>query len=135
MLVIVRSNHLWNSSRKPVSKNNIEDLITYMILGILIGGRLGYCIFYTPTYFFENPQKIFFLWEGGMSFHGGLIGVIIATILFAKKKQHNSFRYLDIVSLVNITLSGDYQNSADLNQDNNINILDIVTLVNLILGN
>ena len=87
MLMIVRKPSLWASSSKTISKNNIDDLITYMILGILIGGRLGYCIFYKPIYYLENPHKILFLCEGGMSFHGGFLGVVIAGTFFALR--HN----------------------------------------------
>ena len=81
-------------------KESFDDFLTYLIIGIILGGRLGYALFYNFTYYSNNLLDIFKIWQGGMSFHGGLIGVIIATILFAKKKQHNSFRYLDIVSLV-----------------------------------
>ena len=62
---------------------NFDDLISYIIIGVIIGGRLGYVIFYNPSYFIENPIQIFKLWEGGMSFHGGLIGVIVSTYIFS----------------------------------------------------
>ena len=69
-----------------------------MILGILIGGRLGYCLFYTPIYYFESPQKIFFLWEGGMSFHGGFLGVVIAGTLFSIKNNVPILSLGDIIA-------------------------------------
>ena len=71
-----------------------------MIIGLIIGGRLGYVLFYNLDYFLNNPIDIFKIWEGGMSFHGGLIGIIIVSILFAKKNNQDPFSYLDIVSLV-----------------------------------
>ncbi len=81
-------------------EKKFDDFITYVILGIIIGGRLGYILLYNPVYYFLNPTDIFKIWLGGMSFHGGLIGVIGATILFAKKNNQNPFSYLDIVSIV-----------------------------------
>ena len=77
-----------------------DDYIFYLILGIIIGGRLGYVLFYNLDYYSNNLIDILKIWEGGMSFHGGLIGVILVSILFAKKNQQNSFNYLDIVALV-----------------------------------
>ena len=81
-------------------KEKFDDFITYLILGIIIGGRLGYVFFYNLNYYFDNFFEIFMIWQGGMSFHGGLVGVIIASYWFAKKNNQNPFEYLDIVSLV-----------------------------------
>jgi len=81
-------------------KNKFDDFIAFLILGIIIGGRLGYVFFYNFEYYFNNPADIFKIWQGGMSFHGGLIGVIMATIWFSKRNNQNAFDYLDIVSLV-----------------------------------
>ena len=76
-----------------------DDFITYLIVGVILGGRLGYVLFYNLKYFLENPFEILMLWNGGMSFHGGLIGVIIASQLFAKKYKVNQFIFLDLVAL------------------------------------
>ncbi|MBD1164497.1 prolipoprotein diacylglyceryl transferase [Pelagibacterales bacterium SAG-MED13] len=81
-------------------KEKFDDYITYLILGIIIGGRLGYVFFYNSNYYLNNFIDIFKIWEGGMSFHGGLIGIIFVTFLFAKKNDQNPFLYLDIVALV-----------------------------------
>ena len=81
-------------------KENFDDYLTYLILGIIIGGRLGYVFFYNFDYYSQNLNEIIMIWQGGMSFHGGLLGVILATFLFAKKNNHNPFEYLDIVALV-----------------------------------
>ncbi len=81
-------------------KDNFDDFITYLIFGIIIGGRLGYVIFYNFEYYINNFFDIFKIWQGGMSFHGGLIGVIFASIWFAKKNNDNAFKYLDVVSIV-----------------------------------
>ncbi len=81
-------------------KEKFDDFLAYLILSIIIGGRLGYVLFYNFEYYFNNIWDILKLWQGGMSFHGGLIGVIVSSILFAKKYNHNPFNYLDIVSIV-----------------------------------
>ena len=81
-------------------KEKFDDYITFVILGIIIGGRLGYVIFYNFDYYLVNPVEIFKIWNGGMSFHGGLLGVIMMSIWFAKKNSHNLYNYLDVVSLV-----------------------------------
>ena len=90
-----------------VSKKQLDDLLTYIVLGVILGGRLGYVLFYNLPYFIERPLEIFALWHGGMSFHGGLLGVIIATFLYASKQKfqdkstvRNSFRILDVLSVV-----------------------------------
>ena len=81
-------------------KEKFDDYLTYIVLGIIIGGRLGYVLFYNLSYYSSHIADIFKIWQGGMSFHGGLIGVIIATILFANKNKQNPFEYLDVVSIV-----------------------------------
>mgnify|MGYP005994231229 FL=1 len=81
-------------------KEKFDDFITYVIIGIIIGGRLGYIIFYNPSYYSNNLIDILKIWQGGMSFHGGLIGVIVASILFSKKNNQNTFLYLDLISIV-----------------------------------
>ena len=77
-----------------------DDYITYIILAIIIGGRLGYVIFYNLSYFLSNPIEIFLIWQGGMSFHGGLIGIIVTTFIFCKKKEFDKLILLDVVSCV-----------------------------------
>ena len=77
-----------------------DDLLSYLILGIIIGGRIGYVLFYNPKYYLENFSEIFMIWSGGMSFHGGLLGVIIATLLFSKKYKINPYIFLDLISQV-----------------------------------
>ena len=95
----------WTLCKKVFIKNSdisekFDDYITYLIIGIILGGRLGYVIFYNFSYYFENILDIFKIWQGGMSFHGGLLGVIASSYIFAKKNNQNIFSYLDQVSLV-----------------------------------
>ena len=81
----------------PIKKKDFDDIIIYLILGIIIGGRLGYVLFYNIDYYGQNLIEILKLWQGGMSFHGGALGVIIATFIFSKK---NFFKFTDIICCV-----------------------------------
>ena len=95
----------WILCKKMFIRNSnisekFDDYITYLIIGIILGGRLGYVIFYNFSYYSENILDIFKIWQGGMSFHGGLLGVIASSYIFAKKNNQNIFSYLDQVSLV-----------------------------------
>ena len=95
----------WVLSKKifisiPSLKEKFDDFITYIILGIIVGGRLGYVIFYNLEYYSNNLTDVFKVWQGGMSFHGGLIGVIAVSIWFSKKNNQDPFSYLDVVSIV-----------------------------------
>ena len=76
-----------------------DDLISYIIIGMILGGRLGYIIFYNLDYYLMNISEILMIWKGGMSFHGGLLGVILATYIFSKKNNINSFLFLDLISM------------------------------------
>ena len=85
---------------QSISTVEFESLVTYLIIGIIIGGRLGYVFFYNFQFFFFNPVEIVKIWKGGMSFHGGLFGVVIATILFSKIKKSSFFKLTDIICCV-----------------------------------
>ena len=94
----------WTYCKKKLIKDSrilalFDDFITYLIVGVIMGGRLGYIIFYNLKYYIENPFEILMVWNGGMSFHGGLIGVIIASQLFSSKHKINQFIFLDLVAL------------------------------------
>ena len=95
----------WTLCKKIFIKNSdisekFDDYITYLIIGIILGGRIGYVIFYNFSYYLDNIFDIFKIWQGGMSFHGGLLGIIASSYIFAKKNNQNPFFYLDQVSLV-----------------------------------
>mgnify|MGYP001357629465 CR=1 FL=1 len=87
-------------SFEQITKSEFDDLIIYLVIGIILGGRLGYVLFYNLEYYSQNLFEIFKLWQGGMSFHGGLIGVIVSIIFFSKKTETNFFKSADIVSCV-----------------------------------
>ena len=80
-------------------KKLFDDYITYIIIGIILGGRLGYVFIYNPKYFLNNLNEIPMIWNGGMSFHGALIGIILASIIFCKKNKQDFFYFTDLVSL------------------------------------
>ena len=80
-------------------QNKFDEYIAYIIIGIIIGGRLGYVLIYNPSYYFENLIEIPMIWNGGMSFHGAVVGVIFTTLIFCKKNNQSVFYYLDLVAL------------------------------------
>ena len=89
-----------NYNYRLIKPEHFDDLIIYLIFGIILGGRLGYVIFYNIEYYSQNYLEIFKLWSGGMSFHGGLIGVIISTFIYAKINKTSFFNLTDIISCV-----------------------------------
>jgi phosphatidylglycerol:prolipoprotein diacylglycerol transferase len=82
--------------RVKVTADDVSDLLFNAAIGVILGGRLGYVLFYNPVFYFTHPSRIFSVWEGGMSFHGGLIGVLIAGTLFCRKKKILFYQWADI---------------------------------------
>ena len=94
----------WLYCKKRLIKNDsfqelFDNYIFYLILGIILGGRLGYVLIYNLNYYFSNPFEILMIWQGGMSFHGALIGIILATFIFSMKNKISTFYFLDLVAL------------------------------------
>ena len=87
-------------SNSPFTVLKIDDFLLWATIGVVVGGRLGYVLFYNFRYFMEFPLQIFYVWQGGMAFHGGLLGVIIATLLFAFKKKIPVLSMGDILTCV-----------------------------------
>lgn len=83
----VRRARLWLDEQPPMTPEQVEQLMTWVILGIILGGRLGFVLFYQPIYYLANPAEIPMIWHGGMSFHGGLLGVIVAVLAFCVKNR------------------------------------------------
>ena len=90
------------SPKSPVqlNKKQMDDLLTYVVMGVIIGGRLGYVLLYNPWFFATHPLEIFAVWHGGMSFHGGLVGVMVATWLLARKNKISAWSILDMMAVV-----------------------------------
>jgi phosphatidylglycerol---prolipoprotein diacylglyceryl transferase len=81
-----------------VTPKHIDDFVVWATVGVVLGGRLGFVLFYQPSHYFSNPLDILQVWKGGMSFHGGLLGVIIAMYLFGRKQGTGFFALADIVA-------------------------------------
>jgi phosphatidylglycerol:prolipoprotein diacylglycerol transferase len=84
--------------RAPISRKQFDDLIFFAVLGVIIGGRLGYVLFYKPAHYASHPLEVFFIWQGGMAFHGGLLGVIVAMWIFARRQGVAFLRLMDFLA-------------------------------------
>jgi phosphatidylglycerol:prolipoprotein diacylglycerol transferase len=91
---------LWPANTPPMEPGKVEGLLTAVVLGVILGGRFGYVLFYQPAFYLENPGLILRLWEGGMSFHGGLIGVAVAAAIFCRINKAPAVQVADAMSMV-----------------------------------
>lgn len=97
-ILAVRRVDLWPANKPPASTDQIEDLLTWIILGVILGGRIGFVLFYQPGYYLQNPMEILKVWQGGMAFHGGLLGVIVATWLYTVRHGLSRIGLADLVA-------------------------------------
>ncbi|MFM9890453.1 MAG: prolipoprotein diacylglyceryl transferase [Rickettsiales bacterium] len=91
----------WLNRRQPsppLAKNALDDLVLYAVAGIILGGRIGYVVFYNGAYYLDHPADILAVWHGGMSFHGGMLGVIAAFALFARRHKVDWMRLMDLIA-------------------------------------
>lgn len=91
----------WRVRQHPQSgwqETEVDDLLFYAALGVILGGRLGYVVFYQPSYFLSHPLEVLYLWQGGMSFHGGFLGVLAAMLFFARKTGKRWLAIMDFVA-------------------------------------
>ena len=95
----VRRPGLWRDNTPAMTPAQIEDLLTWIIVGVILGGRLGYVFFYQPGYYLSNPAEILAVWQGGMSFHGGLLGVILAGLIYTGRHQIARLGAADVMAL------------------------------------
>ena len=103
MVWLMRRPALWPHNRSPMRTEEPEEMLTWMVLGVVLGGRLGFVLFYNPSYYAQNPLEIIQVWQGGMSFHGGFLGVIVATLLFTRAKGIPLWQASDAVALATPT--------------------------------
>lgn len=97
---LVRKTALWPQGKAPGTPDQISDFITWVTLGIILGGRLGYVLFYNPGYYLFHPIETLYVWQGGMSFHGGLIGVALAILIFTRRNSISLGSFADLVASV-----------------------------------
>lgn len=97
-VVALRRPALWPADGPPMKPDQLEDLVTWIILGVILGGRLGFVLFYQPGYYLSHPIEILKVWQGGMAFHGGLLGVILASYLFARRHRIPTLSLGDLVA-------------------------------------
>ena len=89
-----------NKIQNNINSKLIDDFFIWSVIGVILGGRIGYVLFYQFSNFIIEPLYIFYIWQGGMSFHGGLAGMILSIFIFSKKNQINFFALADLISLV-----------------------------------
>ncbi|MGF1500365.1 MAG: prolipoprotein diacylglyceryl transferase [Paracoccaceae bacterium] len=99
MVVLMRRERLWPGAKAPMPPAAPEELLTWMVLGVVLGGRLGFVLFYNPEYYWENPSEIFAIWQGGMAFHGGFLGVIVGVVVYCWRKGYPVWQVGDAVAL------------------------------------
>lgn len=98
MVSLIRTDRLWNSKNRPATEPQLDDFLFWATLGVILGGRLGYILFYKPDMIWLRPAEMIAIWHGGMSFHGGLIGVGLAIWWFAKRHKLSLFSLGDLVA-------------------------------------
>ncbi len=94
----VKRSHLWPAGQAPMTPPKIEDLLTWIILGVIVGGRLGFVLFYQPGYYLQNPAQILQVWNGGMAFHGGLLGVVVASWIYTRRHNIPPMSAADLIA-------------------------------------
>lgn len=95
---LLRNHRLWANNQPPMQPEALDDFVIWAALGVVIGGRLGYVLFYNSAYYFSNPLAIPAVWDGGMSFHGGILGTTIAMIWFARSRGIKVWSMFDVVA-------------------------------------
>ena len=100
IVLLARRPNMWPGNVSPIEPGKVEDLLGWIVLGTILGGRLGFVLFYQPAYYLSNPLEILRIWQGGMSFHGGLLGVTVAGILYCRKNKLPMLQIADAMSFV-----------------------------------
>lgn len=99
MRALIGRTKVWPYGLEPMDREQLDGFLTYLILGVIVGGRLGYVLFYNADYYVQNPYEIIRVWDGGMSFHGGFLGVIVTVILYSRKNGILLWSSADLIAL------------------------------------
>lgn len=99
VLAALRRSHWWPGGQAPMTAAQVESLLTWVILGVILGGRLGFVLFYEPAAYLAEPLRVLRVWEGGMSFHGGFLGVIIAALIYCRREGIGLLAAADVMAL------------------------------------
>lgn len=99
MKFFIRREYLWREKQSPLSLDQADNILTYLILGVIIGGRLGYVLFYNPHYYASQPFAVLRIWDGGMSFHGGFLGVIFAVFIYCRANLIPLWSGADLIAI------------------------------------
>ncbi len=105
---------LWIFKREGKPLNDVNDLVWYMVLGTVIGARLGHCLFYNPSYYLSNPLEILMVWKGGLASHGAGVGLFTAVYLYARKRQDQSFLWVADRLAIPVALAGLFVRTGNL---------------------
>lgn len=98
LFVVLGRMHMKRRPDMGFTKENLDDLLFYGMLGVVLGGRLGFVLFYKPMYYLSNPIEILYIWQGGMSFHGGFLGVLVAMLFFGRKTGRTFWQVTDFIA-------------------------------------
>ena len=99
MRFFTNQQRLWRFQTGPLDTEQVDSMVTYLILGVIVGGRLGYVVFYNADYYSQNPSEILKVWDGGMSFHGGFLGVVLAAIFYCRFNGILLWSCADLIAL------------------------------------
>ena len=95
---LVAADRLWAGGKSPIRQQDIDDFLVWAAVGVVLGGRIGYILFYDFARYIQNPADIFAIWQGGMSFHGGFAGTTIAMVLFARSRGYSVLSMFDVIA-------------------------------------
>ncbi len=97
---LVSNDSIWGGKPAPFGKIDLDDFLVWAALGIVLGGRVGYILFYDLARYLDNPAEIFAVWRGGMSFHGGALGTLVAMIMFSRSRGFSTLSLMDVIATV-----------------------------------
>jgi phosphatidylglycerol:prolipoprotein diacylglycerol transferase len=98
-LTALKSARLWPDDSALMTREQLDDMLSWLVLGVIVGGRLGYVLFYKPSYFLANPAEIPMIWQGGMAFHGGFLGVVVAALLYGRVHKLRLLSLADLLAM------------------------------------